>query len=69
MKSLTELDHLNLDPTAKTQVAALLQSLLADAERTAVLLQSKDEEIKAKEAVIKGEHAKPGEAVIAKLLR
>jgi transposase len=58
MKSLTELDHLNLDPTAKTQVAALLQSLLADAERTAVLLQSKDEEIKAKEAVIKAKDFK-----------
>jgi hypothetical protein len=55
---LTELYHLNLDPTAKTQVAALLQSLLEDAERTAVLLQFKDEEIKAKEALIKAKDFK-----------
>ncbi len=52
MKSLTELDHLNLDPTTKTQVAALLQSLLEQAERDTALLQSKDALIKAKDAAI-----------------
>jgi hypothetical protein len=49
MKSLAELDHLDLDPTAKTQVAALLQSLLDQTARDAALLQAKDALIKAKD--------------------
>jgi len=49
MKLLAELDHLDLDPTAKSQVAALIQSLLDQAERDAALLQSKDAIIKAKD--------------------
>jgi len=42
MKSLAELDHLNLDPTAKSQVAALIQSLLDQTERDAALIKAKD---------------------------
>ena len=49
MKALAELDPLVLDPTAKTQVAALIQSLLDQTERDAALLQSKDAIIKAKD--------------------
>jgi transposase len=49
MKSLAELDHLELDPTAKTQIAALIQSLFDQAERDAALLASKDAIIKAKD--------------------
>jgi len=49
MKPLAELDHLDLDPTAKTQVAALLQSLLDQTARDAALLQAKDALIKAKD--------------------
>jgi transposase len=49
MKSLADLDHLGLDPTAKAQVAAMVQSLLDQAERDAALLQSKDAIIKAKD--------------------
>lgn len=40
MESLADLDHLDLNPTAKTQVAALIQSLLDQAERDTALLQS-----------------------------
>jgi transposase len=49
MKPFAELDHLDLDPTAKTQVAALLQSLLDQTARDAALLQAKDAVIKAKD--------------------
>ncbi|MGZ8928570.1 MAG: IS66 family transposase [Methylobacter sp.] len=52
MKSLAELDHLDLDPTTKAQVAAIMQSLLDQTERDAALLQSKDALIKAKDAAI-----------------
>ncbi len=52
MKSLAELDHLDLDPTTKSQVAAMMQSLLDQTERDAALLQSKDALIKAKDAAI-----------------
>ncbi|MEQ1527747.1 MAG: IS66 family transposase [Methylococcales bacterium] len=47
MKSLAELDHLNLDPTAKSQVAALIQSLLDQTERDAALIKAKDFKIEA----------------------
>ncbi len=47
MKSLEELDHLNLDPAAKKQVAAILQALLDQAQRDAILLQAKDFKIEA----------------------
>ena len=50
MNSLAELDHLNLEPAAKAQIAALMQSLLDQAEHDAnQLQQSKDAEIKAKD--------------------
>jgi hypothetical protein len=41
MKTLEQLDHLNLDPAAKTQVAALIQLLLEQAEKDAQTLQAK----------------------------
>jgi hypothetical protein len=50
MNSLAELDHLNLEPAAKAQIAALIQSLLDQADHAASQLQqSKDAEIKAKD--------------------
>jgi transposase len=58
MKSLAELDHLNLDPAAKKHVAALVQSLLDQAERDAKLLHLKDSEILAKDAAIKAKDFK-----------
>lgn len=42
MKTLAELDHLNLDPATKSQVAAMFQSLLEQTERDAALLKSKE---------------------------
>ena len=47
MNSLPELDHLNLDPAAKTQVAAMIQALLDQAERDAKTIQAKDFKIEA----------------------
>lgn len=47
MNSIAELDHLNLDPAAKTQVAAVLQALLDRAERDAKIIQAKDFKIEA----------------------
>ena len=49
MKSLEELEHLNLDPAAKKQVAAMLQALHDQVQRNAVLLQTKDAAIQAKD--------------------
>jgi transposase len=42
MNPVAELDQLNLDPTAKTQVAAMLQALLDQTERDAKLIQAKE---------------------------
>jgi len=47
MKSLVELDHLDLAPAAKTQVAAMLQALIAQSERDAKIIQAKDFKIEA----------------------
>ena len=49
MKSLEELEHLNLNPAAKKQVAAMLQALHDQVQRDAVLLQTKDATIQAKD--------------------
>ena len=49
MKALAELDQLNLDPAAKTQVASMIQSLLEQGQRDARLLQAKDHEIREKD--------------------
>jgi transposase len=52
MKSLAQLDQLNLDAATKTQVSALMQTLIDQSERDAALLQSKDAIISAKTAEI-----------------
>jgi transposase len=50
MEALAELDQLNLDPVAKTQVAALVQALLEETQRAAsVQLQAKAAEIARKD--------------------
>jgi len=52
MKSLAELEHLNLDPAAKQQVAAMVQALLDQVDRDAQLLRLKDSAIQAKDIKI-----------------
>lgn len=52
MNLLAQLDQLNLDTATKTQVAALMQTLIDQTERDALLLQSKDAEIHTKELKI-----------------
>ncbi len=47
MDPLAELDQLNLEPTAKTEVAVLIQALLEQAERDAKTIQAKDLKIAA----------------------
>ena len=47
MNPLAELDQLNLEPTAKTEMAALIQALLEQAERDAKTIQAKDLKIAA----------------------
>jgi len=47
MKILGQLDDLNLDAAAKTQVAALVQSLLDQVKKDAETLQAKDLKIQA----------------------
>ena len=58
MKSVSELEYLNLDPAAKSQVAAMLQALLDQVERDSALLQTKDALIQAKDAAIKAKDFK-----------
>ena len=53
MKSLIELDHLNLDPAAKQQVAAMVQALLDQVDRDTQLLQLKELEIQEKMPLFK----------------
>ncbi len=48
MNLLAQLDQLNVDAATKTQVAALMQALIDQTERDALLLQSKDAEIHTK---------------------
>jgi transposase len=52
MNPLAKLDQLNLEPSAKTEVAALIQALIEQAERDARLIQSKDAAIQAKDVKI-----------------
>jgi len=52
MNSAAELDHLDLNPAAKTQVAAVIQALLEQAKQDAVALQAKDAELYAKDLKI-----------------
>jgi len=47
MNMLAKLDQLNLEPAAKTEVAALIQSLVEQAERDAKLIHAKDVKIEA----------------------
>ena len=47
MNPLAKLDQLNLEPAAKTEVAALIQSLIEQAERDAKIIQAKDVKIAA----------------------
>jgi len=52
MKTLPELDHLNLDPATQTQVAAVIQALLDQTQQDAIALQTKDAELQRKELKI-----------------
>jgi len=53
MKTLPELDHLNLDPATQIQVAAVIDALLAQAQQdSAEQLQVKDAELQRKELKI-----------------
>lgn len=52
MKSLAELEYLNLDPAAKQQVVAMVQALLDQVDRDAQLLRLKDSAIQAKDIKI-----------------
>lgn len=47
MNPLAELDHLDLNPAAKTQMAAMIQALLDQAVRDAKTIQAKDCKIEA----------------------
>ena len=58
MKSLAELEHLNLDPTAKAQVSAIIQGLLDQVERDAETLSAKNAAIQAKNAAIQAKDFK-----------
>ncbi len=49
MKSLAELDPLDLDSATKIQVAAIVKSLLEQVERDAQSLSVKDAQIQAKD--------------------
>jgi transposase len=52
MNPLAELDQLNLEPAAKTQVAAMLQGLIDQVAQDAKIIQSKDTAIQAKDIKI-----------------
>ena len=52
MKSLADLDQLNIEPAAKMQVASLIQSLLEQSKQDAEQLQSKDATLHAKDKEI-----------------
>jgi transposase len=58
MNPLTELAHLNLDPDAKTQVAAVVQTLLEQAQRDAETLRTQEAELQAKNAEIQAKDLK-----------
>jgi hypothetical protein len=52
MNPLARLDQLNLDPSAKTEVAALLQALMDQTAQDAQVIQTKDATIHAKDIKI-----------------
>lgn len=52
MNPLAKLEQLNLEPTAKNAVAALIQSLIEQAEQDAKIIQAKDAVINAKDIKI-----------------
>ena len=52
MNPLAKLDQLNLEPAAKTEVAAMIQALIEQNERDTKLIQTKDATIHAKEVKI-----------------
>jgi transposase len=52
MNSFAKLDQLDLEPATKTEVAALIQSLVEQAERDAKIIQAKDAVINAKDVKI-----------------
>ncbi|MGZ4992384.1 MAG: IS66 family transposase zinc-finger binding domain-containing protein, partial [Methylobacter sp.] len=52
MNSFAQLDQLDLEPATKTEVAALIQSLIEQAERDAKIIQAKDAVINAKDVKI-----------------
>ncbi len=58
MNPLTELDQLNLEPAAKTQVAAMLQALIEQAVRNAQTIANQQERLQAKETVIQAKDLK-----------
>jgi hypothetical protein len=58
MNPLAELDQLNLEPAAKTQVTAMLQALIDQTARDAKIIQAKDAAIQAKESVIQAKEVK-----------
>ena len=53
MNPLAQLDQLNLDPAAKTQLAVMLQTLLEQAKQNAAALQTKDAALQAQAAEIR----------------
>ena len=58
MNSLAELDRLNLEPAAKSQVATLIQSLLDQAEHDAAQLHAQAVELQAKEVTLSAKDLK-----------
>jgi transposase len=58
MNPLAELDQLNLEPAAKTQVAAMLQALLEQTARDAQTIANQQERLQAKETAIQAKDVK-----------
>jgi transposase len=58
MNPLAELDHLNLDSTTQTQVAAVVQALLEQAQRDAETIRAKEAELQAKDTEIQAKDLK-----------
>ena len=58
MNPLTELDQLNLEPAAKTQVAAMLQALIEQTVQDAQTIANQQERLQAKETAIQAKDVK-----------
>ena len=69
MNPLAKLDQLNLEPVVKTEVAALIQSLIEQNERDAKAIQAKDATIHAKEIKIEALTYEPITSVSASVVR